>query len=141
MIREKTIGIITFKKKGRSIHYLLLHYGGEYWNFPKGHQEKEESELDTALREVREETGIGKVKIIEGFKYEYDYDFNTKVKDGIKQQVYRHAIFFLGEIKAEKIKISNEHLDYGWFDFETALERLFYQESQNSLRRAHQLLL
>ena len=66
MLREKTIGIITFKREGQGIRYLLLHHGGDYWNFPKGRQEKGESELDSALRELKEETGITKVKIIDG---------------------------------------------------------------------------
>ncbi|OGY46153.1 MAG: hypothetical protein A3J62_00610 [Candidatus Buchananbacteria bacterium RIFCSPHIGHO2_02_FULL_38_8] len=141
MIREKTIGIITFKREGKSIKYLLLHHGGEYWNFPKGRQELGEDELTSALRELKEETGIVSVDIIEGFYDEYDYDFDSEIKDGIKEKVYKHAVFFLGEVKEEVVKISDEHLDYGWFDFETALKRMFYQEGQNLLKRAHQFLL
>jgi len=66
MIREKTFGIIIFKKEGKGIRYLLLHHGGEYWNFPKGHQEAGENEIESALRELREETGITEIKIIDG---------------------------------------------------------------------------
>ena len=70
MLREKTIGIVVFKKEGKSIKYLLLHHGGEYWNFPKGRQEGLEEELDSAKRELEEETGIKDIKIIDGFKDE-----------------------------------------------------------------------
>ena len=141
MLREKTIGIITFKREGQGIRYLLLHHGGKYWNFPKGRQEGLETELDSALRELEEETGITDVKIIEGFKDEYDYDFDTEIRNGVKEKIYKKAIFFLGELKDEKVKVSDEHLDYGWFDYETALKRLFYQEGQNSLKKAHQFFL
>ncbi len=141
MMREKTIGIITFRKEGQGIRYLLLHHGGEYWNFPKGRQVGLETELESARRELEEETGITQIKIIDGFIDEYDYDFDTKIEDGVKEKVYKKAIFFLGEVKEDKVKVSDEHLDYGWFDFKTALERLFYQEGQDSLRRAHQFLL
>ena len=141
MVREKTIGIITFKHEGKGIRYLLLHHGGSYWNFPKGRQEGLEAELDSALRELEEETGITEIKIIKGFKDEYDYDFDTEIKDGVKEKVFKKAIFFLGEVKNDKVEISDEHIDYGWVDFETALKRLFYQEGQDSLKRAHQFLL
>jgi len=141
MVREKTIGIITFKRERKGIRYLLLHHGGEYWNFPKGRQEGLETELDSALRELQEETGITEVKIIEGFKDEYDYDFGTEIEDGVKEKVFKKAVFFLGEVKDDKVEISDEHLDFGWFDFNTARKRLFYQEGQNSLKRANRFLL
>jgi len=141
MLRQKTIGIITFKREGKGIRYLLLHHGGEYWNFPKGRQEGLETELDSAWRELKEETGIDKIKIIQGFKDEYDYDFDTEIHDGIKEKVYKTAVFFLGEVRDEKIKISDEHIDFGWFDYPTALKRLFYQQGQDSLKKAHQFLL
>ena len=141
MLREKTIGIIIFKREGQSIRYLLLHHGGEYWNFPKGRQEKDETEIESALRELQEETGISDIKIIEGFRDEYDYDFDSEVRSGERKKVYKTAIFFLGEVKDQTVKISDEHLDFGWFDFDTALKRMFYQEGQNSLKRAKQFLL
>jgi len=141
MLREKTIGIIAFKHEGKGIRYLLLHHGGQYWNFPKGRQEGLETELDAALRELEEETGVAEVNIIDGFKDEYDYDFDSEIRDGVKEKVYKKAIFFLGEVKEAEIKISDEHIDFGWFDYETALKRLFYQEGQNSLKKAHKFLL
>jgi len=141
MLHSKGIGIIPCKIDGRAIRYLLLHHGGHYWNFPKGHPEGLEDELTTARRELEEETGITEVKIIAGFKEGYDYDFDTEIKDGEKQRVFRQAIFFLGEVSGEEVKISHEHLDYGWYDYETALKRLYYQNSQDLLKKAHQFLL
>lgn len=141
MLRQKTVGIIIFKREGRGIRYLLLHHGGDYWNFPKGRQEEGESELESALRELAEETGIKKIKIIEGFRDEYNYDFDSEIKDGKREKVYKKAIFFLAEAKEDRVKISDEHLDYGWFDFETALKRLFFQEGQDLLKRTHQFFL
>jgi len=141
MVREKTIGVITFRRKGKAIEYLLLHHGGQYWNFPKGRQEQGEDEMQTALRELKEETGITKLDIVDGFRDEYNYDFDSEIRDGVKEKVFKKAIFFLGQINEDSIKISDEHLDYGWFDFDTALVRMFHQEAQDMLKRAHEFLL
>ena len=140
-MREKTIGIVIFRHEDKGVKYLLLHHGGEYWNFPKGHQEGDENDLQTALRELEEETGIAKVKVVDNFLNEYQYDFDTDINDGVKEKIYKQAIFFLGEVIDQKVKISDEHIDFGWFDFDTALKRMFYQEGQNSLKKAHQFIL
>ncbi|MDX9893203.1 MAG: NUDIX domain-containing protein [Patescibacteria group bacterium] len=140
MVREKTVGVITFKRDGHSIRYLLLHHGGSYWNFPKGRQEGLETELESALRELREETGITNIKIIDGFCDGYDYDFDTVIEDGVKEKVCKQAVFYLGEVLENEVKISDEHIDYGWFDFKTAQDRMFYQEGRSLLKRAHAFL-
>lgn len=140
-IKKRSAGVIVFCRQGKSINYLLLHHGGDYWNFPKGTQEDGEDDLNTALRELEEETGISNIKLINGFKDETNYDFDAEIKNGVRDKVYKKVIFFLGEAESQKVKISKEHLDFGWFNFETALKRLFYQDSQNLLKKAHQFLL
>jgi 8-oxo-dGTP pyrophosphatase MutT (NUDIX family) len=140
MLRQKTIGLVIFRPEGRAIKYLLLHHEGEYWNFPKGRQEGRETEEETALRELREETGIKEVKLIAGFRHEYDYDFDRVIENGQRIMVSKKAIFFLGEVEDWDIKISDEHIDYGWFDYNTALKRLFFQNGQELLKKANQFL-
>ena len=138
---ETTIGIALFRKSGKGIEYLLLHHGGEYWNFPKGRTETGETEMQTALREVKEETGIEKINIFDGFRYEYDYAFDDHIKNGVREKISKHAIFFLGEVLEDKIRISDEHIDYGWFDYNTAKKRMFYQRGKNLLRSVNQFIL
>lgn len=139
--REKTIGLVVFKREGRGVRYLLLHHGGEYWNFPKGRQEFGETEIETALRELKEETGISKITLVDGFKDEYDYDFDSEIKDDHREKIYKKAIWFMGEVTDDQIKISNEHINFGWFDYDTAFKRSFYQQGQDLLKRAHKFLL
>ena len=43
---------------------LLLHKHGHYWSFPKGRKNKGESDLETARREIREETGIAYLTLL-----------------------------------------------------------------------------
>ena len=50
-------GVIVARHEGDSWRYLLLRVYS-YWDFPKGIVEPSEDPLETAKREVREETGI-----------------------------------------------------------------------------------
>ena len=78
----KSCGGIVFRKKG-DVKYLLIKHkeeGGGHWDFPKGHIESGESEEVTALRELKEETGIDHAKIIPGFKGEITYYFTRQRK-------------------------------------------------------------
>ena len=70
---EISAGAIIFFRQKKKIKYLLLKHSEKYWNFPKGHIEKRESELAAAKREVWEETGIKKMTILPSFKGEEKY--------------------------------------------------------------------
>ena len=141
MMTQKSVGFVIFKKEGRGIRYLLLHHGGSYWNFPKGRQEAGEDDMSSARRELQEETGITQIKIFEDYKDEYNYDFDVVIKNGAREKIYKTVIFYVAEVIDDNVKISNEHIDYGWFDYDTALKRMYYQEGQNLLKRAHQFIL
>lgn len=55
---RRSCGVIPFRKTQEGIRYLLLLQTNGFWSFPKGHMEPFESEQDTALRELKEETGL-----------------------------------------------------------------------------------
>ena len=64
-INEKSCGIILIDDENQ---YLLVQLLAGHWDFPKGHVEQGETEKETALREVLEETGLN-VHILDGFQY------------------------------------------------------------------------
>jgi len=70
---QKSCGAIVMRGHGPSLEFLLLlqSYSGT-WSFPKGHMEMDETEEETALREVYEETGLS-LKLISGFRRELSY--------------------------------------------------------------------
>lgn len=59
-------------RAGRSAFLVVKNKNGRHWGFPKGHMEYGESERQTALREVLEETGL-KVEILPGFRETCEY--------------------------------------------------------------------
>lgn len=59
MAQEISCGILVIRKHQSQREILLIQSRqGGHWSFPKGHMEPGETELDTARREVQEETGL-----------------------------------------------------------------------------------
>lgn len=137
---EKSAGAIIFRKN-KEIKYLLLHYPSsakskkDYWDFPKGHIEKGEKEIETVKREVKEETGLEDIKIIEGFKEWIKYFFRFK-----KKTIFKIVTFYLAETKEKEIKISGEHIGYEWLPYKEALKQLTFNNAKEILQKVHQFL-
>jgi len=128
---EKSVGLIIFRDTDRGRSVLLLHYRGGHWDFPKGHVEKGETEQQTATRELREETGITDVKLLDGFRGRVQYSFRRGDRNVKKQVVY-----YLAQTPIARVKLSWEHQGYEWLPRQEALERLTYDNSRDVLRAA-----
>lgn len=135
----KSAGAVVFRrepKKGdKEIKYLLIQYGLGHWEFPRGHIEKGETLEETARREIEEEVGIKDIKFIPGFKEWIKFFFKLKGKN-----VMKIATFLLGETKTKKVKLSFEHKDYAWLNYEEALKRLTFENSKKVLKKANEFL-
>lgn len=138
MRREFSAGFIIFKRTRTGVRYLLLRQGVAYWNFPKGHIEKNESDLKAAFREVREETGLKHVVPFLGFKRHETYFFRKNKGAATR---FKLVTYFLAEAaRNEQVVISHEHETFGWFSFADALKTLRYRGSKLLLRDASRFL-
>lgn len=141
MAIEKSAGIVIFKKEKGKIVYLFLRYpgtrrnGNSYWDFPKGHINKGEKIIDTAKREIREETGLADVQFVDGFKETIKYFFKFK-----EENILKFATFFLAEAKTKEVKISSEHIGFSWFSFEEALPKIAFKNTKDVLAKADNFL-
>ena len=64
VVRETTSGCIVFRRaQDKSIQILLMQDAKNRWTIPKGHVEPDEEPKSTAEREIREETGLQKMKV------------------------------------------------------------------------------
>lgn len=134
--QERSAGFILFRDDapGKRV-YLLLDYG-RHWDYAKGHVEKGETDLDAAVRELKEETGIKAPEVVDGFTHEIEYFFRSSKHGLIKKSV----IFFLAKTESRDVILSEEHIGYEYLDYEAAMKRLTYANAREALRKANEFL-
>lgn len=143
-MREISAGIIAYRITAEGPRFLILYHGHNYWNFPKGKIESEEKSFQTAVREVREETGLTRndLRFDESFKTSENFTFWRN-----KEKIYKTIVFYLAETKQQRIKLPEQtdaegekHEGYGWFTYKEALKVLVKEDSQRVLKQAHNFL-
>ncbi len=103
---QKSCGAILYRNGAEEREFLLLlQRRSETWSFPKGHVEAGETEKQTAIREIREETGLS-VELISDFRYKIHYSITKKIN--------KHVVLFLAEASGEPIFPSREIAGYRW---------------------------
>ena len=111
---------------------LLLQYPQGHWDFPKGHvEDKDSNRMATAARELAEETGISEIEFVDGFEYRTAYDFRHKGK-----RIDKQVFWYIAETETMAVKISHEHTEHLWLEWERAMSQLTHEESQGVLAAA-----
>jgi 8-oxo-dGTP pyrophosphatase MutT (NUDIX family) len=134
MLHEKSCGAVVFFKN-LQIKYLLLQYGAGHWDFVKGNVEPNESEAETVLRELKEETAIVATKLIEGFRERIQYFYRRQ-----GETIQKEVVFYLIQADQEKVELSFEHVGYEWLDYQHTLERLTFKNAKDVLQKANAFL-
>ena len=123
--KEKCCGCIIIEN-----NKVLLVYekNGNFWGFPKGHMEKGENEIETALREVKEEVGLD-VEIIDK---ERRYILNYIIRD----EIDKTTVLYLAIPKNKEIVMQESEIEkVKWCDFEEALETLTFDNSKEVFKK------
>jgi 8-oxo-dGTP pyrophosphatase MutT (NUDIX family) len=129
MTKEKSCGALVFYKNGECIEILILkHRLGGHWSFPKGHVERNETERQTARREVFEETGI-KITILEKFREMVSYS----PKPGVDKDV----VYFIASAVDKVTRMQIEEVsEIKWVELSAAHEFLTYYNDKQLLKSA-----
>ena len=98
------------------------------WGLPKGHTEKGENELQTALRELEEETGIAENQISTDTHFRKEITYNVFKKNG--SCVHKTALYFRARCDTPSVTLSREHNAWEWSTRPQIICRITY----NSLR-------
>lgn len=132
---DLSIGIILYKEFPRGIKYLILKHRQGHWALCKGHRNPGETKIQTALRELKEETGIKEVtllrkKTLVTEKYLINGERTEKTVE-----------YFIGKTKAKKVKVDGKEIkSYVWRGYESALKKITYKKTKNSLSEANKII-
>lgn len=131
------MGIILFRRFPRSVKFLLIKQHQGHWGFPKGHIETGERHIDTATRELHEETGITKINLLSRrvlLRDDYYFDKETV-------RIHKIVDYFIAETETQRVRIDGkEILNFKWCTLEKALERLTFKESKKILKQAVKII-
>ncbi|MCR5122677.1 MAG: NUDIX domain-containing protein [Ruminococcus sp.] len=131
MVLEKSCGAIVYTIENGEIKYLLVEEKSGFHSFPKGHTENEESEEETALREIREETDL-EVELITDFRVSDQYA--PAEKPGVTKQV----VYFIAKYSGQKpcVVRPNEIKALKSLRLEDALKILEHENEREILKQA-----
>lgn len=130
---EKSCGAVIYTIDNGELKYLAIQSKKhQEWGLVKGHTEPGETEQETAIREVREETGL---------KIQIQDDFRTVISYQPAPNVHKDVVFFLAEVEAVPIQMQPEEVsDYRWGSYEEILDILPYETNKQVLQAAHHYL-
>ena len=132
MIFEKSCGAVIFTEVNGIRHYLIELMQKGHYSICKGHVEKNESEHQTAEREIVEETGLS-VEFIDGFRETIEYSpYDNCIKT---------VVFFLARTYSTEVKAQEEEVkEIKWLSFKEAIEALTFDSDKETLRKAEEFL-
>ena len=129
MTFEKSCGAIVYRKHHGNIEILLIkHINSGHWSFPKGHVEMGETEVETALREVKEETDIDVM---------IDPTFRETVTYFPRKDTQKVVVYFIGKAKNfGDVPQAEEIAEIRWVDIGHAVQMLTYENDKTIVNKA-----
>ncbi len=129
MLHEKSCGAIVYRRFHGNIEILLIkHVNSGHWSFPKGHVEGDETELETARREIKEETGLDVI---------LDQTFRETVSYSPKRDTQKIVVYFLALARNyDFVRQEEEIAEIRWVDIIRATHMLTYENDKTIVNKA-----
>lgn len=129
MKEEKSCGAVLLRRECDELEVLLVrHRNGSHWSFPKGHMEAGERERQTALREIREETGL-EARLLPEFRMQVAYS--------PKSGVWKQVVYFAGLPAGGILQPQEEEIrDLLWISSKEAMKMVTYENDRQVLSEA-----
>ena len=124
---EKSCGAVVFREKEYKKQILLIrHVNGGHWAFPKGHVEKGETEEETALREIMEETGL---------TVHLDNRYRQVVSYSPRKDVMKDVVYFVAHALSDCDGVAQEGeiSQIKWVDIHSAVEYVSFDNDKKIL--------
>lgn len=135
-------GVIPIRRIRDEWQVFLIHQysrigDNSYWILPKGHADAGETPLQTAVRELKEETGLVAKDILEEPKFTLEYTFMFE-----GTQILKTVLFFIGVVDAAAVPVLDESevREAGWYSLKDAADRLEYQGTKHMFAEARSFI-
>ena len=136
-IEVRVIDAYVFIKTKSGLKYLLLKraeekiYGG-LWQCVTGKIEADEPAWKTAVRELKEETGLTPINMFVADHVSQFYEAN-------KNRMNLIPVFGI-EVESDEVKLSDEHSKFVWADFDFAFKKLVWRGQKDGLFSVNNML-
>ncbi|MGB8691313.1 MAG: NUDIX domain-containing protein [Microcoleus sp.] len=129
-MKDECFGIVPiFPNETDSLFLLIQHQAG-HWGFPKGHANPGESAIETAKRELEEETGIRDCEVLEEPSFVEHYSF---VKEG--EPIEKTVTYFVAFVNSMEVQLQAEEIqNSAWSSFEEAVKLITFDANRQVLR-------
>lgn len=126
---EKSCGAIVYRKfHGNTEILLIRHIKSGYWSFPKGHVEAGETEVETAAREIKEETNVDVL---------IDPGFRETVAFSPRRDTTKTVVYFVGKALNTDTKPQVEEIsEIKWVEIGQAISHLTYDNDKLIVNKA-----
>ena len=132
MKHEKSCGAVLFREEAGRREYLILRSVGGHCTLCKGHVEGAETEHETAVREIREETALN---------VEFEENFREVITYSPKPDCMKDVVFFLARAVGGTLTCQPEEVAEAWFlPYTDAVERLTHRSDRSVLQKAEAFL-
>jgi len=136
MLKVESFGVIPLvRAQGTWQVLLILHRKGNHWGFPKGKANPLENPLQTATRELLEETGLSIVNVFGQNPLIEQYQFRRK-KQLIIKTVHYFPALVTGDLKLQEEEIRA----CKWVTIPEALQQLSFKEARHILQECLRML-
>ena len=137
-IVAKRVEVHIYRKTKPGHRYLILKRSskGKYpnlWQMVSGTIDKGEKSYETAIREIKEETGLEIEELFILPKVSEFYDF-------FEEDSINLVPVFLARVSSSKVEISDEHSEYKWVDFHKAYKMLHWNQWKENVFLAEKIL-
>lgn len=125
---EKSCGAIIVRKNNDTFETLLIKMVKGHWSFPKGHVENDETEVETALREIKEETNLDVI---------IDTRFREITTYSPCPGVLKDVIFFIAMAKTNDVVVQETEVESAmWVELNEAIDIVTFECDRQILKKA-----
>lgn len=112
MEKIKSCGVLIFRNEPE-LSFLLMKHADRY-DLPKGHVDGEETDIQCALREMTEETGLAATDVELDPTFRFSHQYTVRYERTGNREMEKTLVIFLGRLLRDIAIKTTEHPDYQW---------------------------